>query len=186
MSEQKGIEKVSILNAIFADTIRQIELNRNKSWQLLVWYFGIFWVGFEGTKFQENDLAFLFLIIWVVLTTFFFINLRHSIIKLKEKRKELKIIYDDMHKFSHADDIKILKNKHKKFDEREKFGYIDLDEKFMFAITLFFISIFYLIGLKNFTNNTPFEPLVIIIISSVVPVFFFCSEYLWQKFHRGK
>ena len=63
MSEQKGIEKVSILNAIFADTIRQIELNRNKSWQLLVWYFGIFWVGFEGTKFQENDLAFLFLII---------------------------------------------------------------------------------------------------------------------------
>ena len=186
MSDQKGIEQASIINAIFVDTTRQIEINRNKSWQLLVWYFAIFWVGFYEAKFQNNELAFLFLIIWVVLTTFFFIHLRHSIMTLKEKRKELKMVYDDMRELSHVDNLKIVKKKHKKFNEREKFGYVDLDEKFMFAITLFFISIFYLIGLKNFTNNTTFEPLLIIIISSVVPVFFFSSEYLWQKFHRVK
>lgn len=186
MNEKQELGKASILTAIFAYTAKQIEINRNKSWQLLVCYFGIFWVGFEQSKFQENELAFLFLIIWVVLTTFFFIHLRHSVMKLKEKRKELSMIYADMRKFSQADDLEILQKKDKKFDERKKFGYIDLDEKFMFAVALFFISIFYLIGLKKFTNNTSFEPLVIIVISSVVPVFFFCSEYVWQKIRSSK
>ena len=131
MNEKQEQGKASILTAIFAYTAKQIEINRNKSWQLLVCYFGIFWVGFEQSKFQENELAFLFLIIWVVLTTFFFIHLRHSVMKLKEKRKELSMIYADMRKFSQADDLEILQKKDKKFDERKKFGYIDLDEKFI-------------------------------------------------------
>ena len=108
MNEKQEQGKASILTAIFAYTAKQIEINRNKSWQLLVCYFGIFWVGFEQSKFQENELAFLFLIIWVVLTTFFFIHLRHSVMKLKEKRKELSMIYADMRKFSQAHDLEIL------------------------------------------------------------------------------
>ena len=61
MNEKQEQGKASILTAIFAYTAKQIEINRNKSWQLLVCYFGIFWVGFEQSKFQENELAFLFL-----------------------------------------------------------------------------------------------------------------------------
>ena len=94
MNDQQESGKISILTAVFAYTAKQIEINRNKSWQLIVWYF---------------------------------------------------VIYFDMHKFSQAHDLEILQKKDKKFDERKKFGYIDLDEKFMFAVALFFISIFYLI-----------------------------------------